>query len=908
MERNVFSFILKYSYRQQIVLVLLAVVNMPFTMLGYTLVEKIVNEGIQGFRKVPEQVTQADGSVIEKSVKTSIEFPEAVFNIGPEFDQVLFLFVLVGMFLLNILLLQGIKYALNVYRGVTAERMLRRLRYALFQRILRFPKPTFKKTSQGEVISMITGEVEPLGGFVGECFSLPVMQGGIMLMSLGYMLIADWKLALAAVALYPLQFYIIPKLQKRVNLLGKERVKRVRKLSEKIGETVTGIGEIHAHDASNLELATFSERLNGIYYIRLQIYIWKFIIKFVNNFIQQLGPVMFYSIGGYLVIKGELDLGTLFAAISAHKEIGAPWKELLGYYQRQADARIKYEQVVEQFAPAGLFEEERLMSEPESKVRFEGEIKASGVTLTDDQNNSVLDSVSFTLGLDKRVALVGGGGSGRDELAEVMARLIDPDRGTVNYGEHLLQGLPEAVTGRRISFVDSAPFIFNLTLGDNLFYGLKHRPLKEATYEGDKKKERDSYVTEAQASGNLDYDLAADWVDYDAAGVEDNVGLRRAGIEALKVVGLDEDVYQFGLRGRIDPEKRSDIAEGVLKVRKALDERLADPSLAVLIERFDPAAYNSNASLAENLLFGTPVGDTFDLDHLAEHPYILEVLEKVGMTNQMVSMGYQAAATMVELFSDLPPDHELFQQFSFVSSDDLPELQGLLAQYTKDQLDTLKPHERAKLMSLPFKLVQARHRLGIIDDGVKAKVLEARKAFADSLPDDLAGSVAFFDPDHYNAAANIQDNILFGKIAYGQAQAQDRVGSLMREVMAELGIIETVSEVGLEFEVGIGGSRLTGAQRQKLALARAVVKRPDVLILTEATASLDTSSQARILDGLLADFEGRSIIWGVHRPAMAERFDHVLVMKGGRIVESGSFEELSKEGSTLSQLIAAEAA
>ncbi len=908
MERNVFSFILKHSYRQQIVLVLLAVVNMPFTMFGYTLVETIVNEGIQGFRKVTEQVTQADGSVVDKSVKASIEFPESLFGIGPEFDQVTFLFLLVGIFLFNILLLQGIKYALNVYRGVTAERMLRRLRYSLFQRILRFPKPTFKKTSQGEVISMITGEVEPLGGFVGECFSLPVMQGGIMLMSLGYMLIADWKLALAAVALYPLQFYIIPKLQKRVNLLGKERVKRVRKLSEKIGETVTGIGEIHAHDASNLELATFSERLNGIYYIRLQIYIWKFIIKFVNNFIQQLGPVMFYSIGGYLVIKGDLDLGTLFAAISAHKEIGAPWKELLGYYQRQADARIKYEQVVEQFAPAGLFEEERLMSEPEGPVRFEGEIKANGVTLTDDQNNNILDSVSFALGLDKRVALVGGGGSGRDELAEVLARLVDPDRGTINYGEYVLQTLPESVTGRRISYVDNAPFIFNLTLGENLFYGLKHRPLKEASYDGDARKERDSYVTEAQASGNLDYDLNADWVDYSAAGVEDTAGLRQAGIEALKVVGLDEDVYQFGLRGRIDPEKRGDIAEGVLKVRKALDERLSDPSLAALIERFDPEAYNTNATVAENLLFGTPVGDTFDLERLAEHPYIQEVLEKVGMTGQMVSMGYQAAATMVELFSDLPPDHELFQQFSFVSADDLPELQGLLAQYTKDQLDGLKPHEQLTLMSLPFKLIPARHRLGIIDETVMPRLLEARKAFAANLPDDLQGAVAFFDPDHYNAAANIQDNILFGKIAYGQAQAQERVGTLMREVMAELGIIETVSEVGLEFEVGIGGSRLTGAQRQKLALARAVVKRPDVLILTEPTASLDTSSQARILDGLMADFEGRSIIWGVHRPAMAERFDHVLVMKGGRIVESGSFEELSKEGTALSQLIAAEAA
>lgn len=908
MERNVFSFILKYSYRQQIVLVLLAVINMPFTMLGYQLVEKIVNEGIQGFRKVPEQVTQDDGSIIEKSVKMMIEFPEAVFGFGPEFDQVIFLFVLVGLFLANILLLQGIKYALNVYRGVTAERMLRRLRYALFQRVLRFPKPTFKKTSQGEVISMITGEVEPLGGFVGECFSLPVMQGGIMLMSLGYMLIADWKLALAAVALYPIQFYIIPKLQKRVNLLGKERVKRVRKLSEKIGETVTGINEIHAHDASNLELATFSDRLNGIYYIRLQIYIWKFIIKFVNNFIQQLGPVMFYSIGGYLVIQGDLDLGTLFAAISAHKEIGAPWKEMLGYYQRQADARIKYEQVVEQFAPAGLFEEDRLMSEPETPVTFEGEVKATAITLTDDQNNSVLDSVSFALGLDQKVALVGGGGSGRDELSEVLARLIDPDRGTVVYGGHDLSSLPESVTGRRISYVDNAPFVFNQTLGENLFYGLKHRPLKDTEYEGDRKKERDSYVSEALASGNLEYDLGADWVDYTAAGVDDPAGLRLAGIEALKVVGLDEDVYQFGLRGRINPETRADIAEGVLKARKALDERLTDPSLAVLIERLDPDSYNTNASLAENLLFGTPVGDTFDLDRLAEHPYIQEVLEKVGMTGQMVSMGYQAAATMVELFSDLPPDHELFQQFSFVSADDLPELQGLLAQYTKDQLDTLKPHEQLRLMSLPFKLIPARHRLGIIDDAVMPRLLEARKAFAENLPDDLKGAVAFFDPNEYNAAANIQDNILFGKVAYGQAQAQDRVGALMREVMSELGIIETVSEVGLEFEVGIGGSRLTGAQRQKLALARAVVKRPDVLILTEATASLDTSSQARILDGLLEAFEGRSIIWGVHRPTMAERFDHILVMKGGRIVESGSYAELNKEGSALSQLIAAEAA
>ncbi|WP_417519639.1 ABC transporter transmembrane domain-containing protein [Minwuia sp.] len=899
MEKNVFSFIWKYSKKQQLVLVLLATINMPITFFGYTLVEKIVNEALQGFRKVDPSVS-ANG-------KQDIQFPEAIFGIGPELDQITFLFVMVGIFLINILLLQGIKYVLNVYRGQTAERMLRRLRYSLFNRILRFPRRTFKKVSQGELISMITAEVEPLGGFVGECFSLPVMQGGIMLMSLGYMLYANWILALAAVSLYPIQFYIIPKLQKKVNMMGKERVKRVRKLSEKIGESVTGVNEIHANDTSNLELASFANQLHGIYQVRLQIYIWKFIIKFVNNFIQQLGPVMFYSIGGYLVLTGGLDLGTLFAAISAHKEIGAPWKELLGYYQRQADARIKYEQVVEQFAPAGLYDEDRIMADADADVRLTGEMKLAGVTLLDDQNNSLVDNVSTASDLGRRIALVGAAGSGRDELADLLARLEEPDRGSIHYGSHDLNRLPESVTGRRISFVGGTSFVFNMTLGDNLFYGLRHRPLGVREVEGDDRAELNKYISEARAAGNLDFDPSADWVDYQGAGVEDIAGLRAVGIDALRVVGLDEDVYQFGLRGRIDPGTQPEIAEGVLKARKALEERLSDPAVASLIERYDPKAYNTNATVAENLLFGTPVGDSFDVDNLADHPFIREGMERIGMTRDFLEMGYQAAATMVELFSDLPPDHELFQQFSFISADDLPEFQAILAQYGREQIDDMDEAEKLRLMSLPFKLVPARHRLGIIDDAVQAKLLEARKAFAENLPEDLQGAVDFFDPDAYNAAANILDNILFGKIAYGQAQAQERVSALIREVMADLDIVETVSEVGLSYDAGIGGSRLSAAQRQKLALARAVVKNPDIMILSEATASLDSSSQAQILNGMLERFENGGLIWGVHRAAMAEHFDHVIVMKGGTVVESGTFEELNKDGTVLRELIAAEA-
>ena len=76
-------------------------------------------------------------------------------------------------------------------------------------------------------------------------------------------------------------------------------------------------------------------------------------------------------------------------------------------------------------------------------------------------------------------------------------------------------------------------------------------------------------------------------------------------------------------------------------------------------------------------------------------------------------------------------------------------------------------------LSLPFMLVPARHRLGLIDADMQTKILEARKIFSDEIPSDLRQSVEFFSLDSYNAAASIQDNILFGKTVYGQADASN---------------------------------------------------------------------------------------------------------------------------------------
>ena len=116
----------------------------------------------------------------------------------------------------------------------------------------------------------------------------------------------------------------------------------------------------------------------------------------------------------------------------------------------------------------------------------------------------------------------------------------------------------------------------------------------------------------------------------------------------------------------------------------------------------------------------------------------------------------------------------------------------------------------------------------------------------------------------------------------------------------------TVVDIGLNYEVGTGGSRLSLAQRQRAAIARALLKRPDLLILNEATTALDGHAQAKVSEGIRQDMAGRGLIWVLHRASLARDFDRVLVMSGGKLQEQGTFAELNRQDTLTGHLLAAE--
>ena len=877
MEPTVWKFITRHSLRSQLFLLLLTIVSFPFLYLSLELPKIIINDAI-------------DGS----------DFPRPFF--GVELDQIPYLMVLCAIFLLMVLLNGGLKFANNVFRGTVGERMLRRLRFQLYQHVLRFPLPRFRRMSQGEIVSMITAETEPLGGYIGDSVALPAFQGGTLLTLLAFMFIQDPALGLAAVALYPVQIYLIPKLQKKVNALKAERTRRVRKLSERIGEVVGGIREVHTHDTSQYELAEFSSRVGEIFHIRYRIYLGKFFIKFINNFIAQVTPFFFFSIGGWLVIRGDISFGALVAVLAAYKDLSSPWKELLNFYQIKEDARIKYELLYDSFQPPGLLAEELLSTDPEVVPELRGDLAVTGVDLReeDEGEGTFAGTLNFRLALPGTIAVLGPSGGGRERLGPVLAALRRPERGSITVEGLDLVRSAEAITGRRVAYVSQEASLSAGTVRDNLLYSLKHRPAREA--DGGGSGARAKEIREARLSGNSEHDPNADWIDYAGAGVAGAEALEARALDVLAVADLEEDVFELGLRGTVDPEKAPALASRILEARAALHERLGRSRAGSLVELFERDAYNANMSVAENLVFGTPRDPAFAMDALAENPYVQRVLDETGLMERFLAIGASVAELMLELFADVEPGSEMFERFSFIRADDLPRFRALLARCGDGAYDGLAGEDRNLLVSLPFKLIPARHRVGLVDDAFQHDLLRARRVFAEGFGDGPP-PVDFFDRSAFNPAVSVQDNILFGRLVYGRARSAAKVGELIREVVEALDLRRAITGVGLDYEVGIGGARLGPAQRQKLAIARAVIKRPEVLVLDEATASLDQASQRRVMDNLFTELEGRTLIWSVHHASLAEEFGHTLVVDGGRVVEQGRFGDLNRPGSLTRRLV-----
>jgi putative ABC transport system ATP-binding protein len=814
MDSRFLSFVWRYSKRDQLIILALTFASFPLVYVSLEIPKIIINEAIGG-----------------------TDFPKEV--LGIELGQIPYLLALCFAFLFLVIAINGIKWLMNVRIGITGERMLRRMRFMLFERVMLFRMQRFRSTKPGEVIQSLLGEIEPLGGFIGEVVSTPCFQGGLLVVYLTFIFVQDWVLGLAAISLYPLQAYFIPKLQAKVVRLNRERAANTRKLADAIGETIHVIPEVHTNDTARWHMAQVAARLYENTVIRIDIFKRKFTIKIINNFINQLTPFFFYSAGGYLVIKGSLDFGSLVAVLAAYKEVAAPWKEVLNFVQRWSDFNSRYAFVVENYSGDDVLAPTRLYAPPGEAGALFGTLLF--VDVEGGPGTGGLTVGRLEVGAGRMVAAAGGAGGGREALLKLAAGLQPPAAGQVTFGGKALVDCSLPQVGATVGYVGAEPGIVARSMRENLLYGLlRGNPDLEDQLAGQDDAVLSDMLREARMTGNTTAWPDGDWIDYAAAGVAGPADLDQRLLHLVEIVGLSGDLYSGALETRLGRADADAWTGPILKARSYL--RMAGTDLSDLVEDWRPDALNTNGRLLGNVLYALPVDPPATVAGYAEDPRVMQVLDRSGATGELVAIGWDIAREFADLVDTVESDSTVLDSFQGYSRAEIRAAHDVVADAAGKSPDELNEEQRKLLLTLAFTFVPTRDRLDVLDDDRIARLLACRKKGRELLRgrEDFVG----FDEDRFSPARRIADNILHGQRRYDRKSQWRKLEDMMERAIEAADLRDDLIRLGLKAQPGSGGG-LSTTSRRRVALVRALIKRPSLLVL-DGIAGTNTAADASL--------------------------------------------------------------
>ncbi len=233
----------------------------------------------------------------------------------------------------------GLKFVLNLLTAGAGERVVRLIRGRLYTRAVNAGDAA--AVSRGTLVTMTTAEAEGVGAFAGAAVATPVLQIGTLLSVIGFIAASEPALGLIALAVIVPQIVIVVTIQARVNRAARERTLRLRDAADRLS----------ASDLARIEKA-ITRDFDDVLALRLRIFRLKLSTKYLQNLISAAGTAGVLLLGGWLVLAGRTDTGTVVASLSGLARLEGPWRELVAFYRQASIMRVSYEMLINAFTRA----------------------------------------------------------------------------------------------------------------------------------------------------------------------------------------------------------------------------------------------------------------------------------------------------------------------------------------------------------------------------------------------------------------------------------------------------------------------------------------------------------------------------------------------------------------------------
>ena len=348
------------------------------------------------------------------------------------------------------------------------ERVLADLRSRLFRHLQSLSLGYYERHRTGATISRLTNDVEALEQLVTDGVASLVQNSLVLIGSAAILLVLDWRLALATMAVFPLMALataIFRRLSSRAYRTVRERIGSV---SATLQEDISGMRVVQAFAREQRSREEFLE-VNGSYRRANErtVLISGLYFPFVD-LVSASAAAVVLGYGGYLVFGGSLTIGTLFAFIGYLANFFDPVQQLSQLYNTFLAAAAALDKIVD------VMEEEPEIVDSENPHRLvsaRGDVRFDRVTFGYGEGPIVLHDLDLEIDAGTTVALVGHTGAGKSTIVKLIARFYDPRAGRVTLDGVDIRSIEQESLRAQLGIVPQEGFLFRESVAANIAFG-----------------------------------------------------------------------------------------------------------------------------------------------------------------------------------------------------------------------------------------------------------------------------------------------------------------------------------------------------------------------------------------------------------------------------------------------------
>lgn len=376
--------------------------------------------------------------------------------------RVAVLFTAVGAASLAVNVISGLRYT-----RVSAD-ILFDMRLQMYRHLQRLSPRFHARTRIGDVMSRINNDIGEIQRIAAETALAWVGNVLFLLGTIAMLAWLDLRLFAVTIATAPLGLWLLARY--RTKLEGE--ITTLRRRSADIGsfliETLQAVKLVVTSNAQEREVARFRDRNDAFVGALMSMQRLTYLSGGLPGLILSAGTGLVFVYGGLRVIRGEITVGTFVAFMAYQVRFLPPLQALMGMYANLATVRVSLRRVSE------ILDEPVEVQEAPAAVALpavRGDVVFEDVTLSFDRGAPALDRLSFSIRAGEVLAIVGRSGSGKSTIADLLLRLLDPDRGVVRIDGHDLRTVRLEDLRHHVALVDQEPCMLHATIAENIRYG-----------------------------------------------------------------------------------------------------------------------------------------------------------------------------------------------------------------------------------------------------------------------------------------------------------------------------------------------------------------------------------------------------------------------------------------------------